>query len=78
MVAVSEGEDKEVAEPRFGISDIREGWVATDLVVLSRDRVCLLVLAEAAASRAVLRSVAYALRASGVAAASPQVADSAG
>ena len=32
MVAVSEGKDEEVAEPRFRISDIREGWVATELV----------------------------------------------
>ena len=33
MVAVAEGEDEEVAEFRFGISDIiREGWVAPDLV----------------------------------------------
>ena len=32
MVAVAEGEDKEVAEFRFGISDIREGWIAADVV----------------------------------------------
>ena len=31
MVAVAESEDEEVAEPRFGVSDIREGWVAPDL-----------------------------------------------
>ena len=32
MVPVVEGEDEEVAEPYLGISDIREGWVAPDLV----------------------------------------------
>ena len=32
MVAVAEGKDKEVAELGFGISDIREGWIAADFV----------------------------------------------
>ncbi len=32
MVAVSEGEDEEVADLRLGIKDIREGWVAPDLL----------------------------------------------
>ena len=32
MVAVSEPEDEEVAELRFGISNIREGWVAPDFL----------------------------------------------
>ena len=32
MVAVAEGEDEEVAEFHFGISDIREGWITADFV----------------------------------------------
>ena len=32
MVAVSESEDEEVADLRLGIKDIREGWVAPDLL----------------------------------------------
>ncbi len=35
MVAVSEGEDEEVADLRLGIKDIREGWVAPDLLAES-------------------------------------------
>ena len=32
MVPVSEGKDEEVADLRFGIRDIREGWAAPELL----------------------------------------------
>ena len=87
MVAVAEGKDEEVAEFRFGISDIREGWIAADLVA-EADPVAehavegLGVLAGVGCGggleSSAERSVAYASRAAGVAGASVRVANSAG